>query len=120
MGDRAGKAAGEASAFRAFREAREAGDAELMVQAALSLPSGQRFGAFPGQVPALVYEAYAAAAEPVDRCRLAAALARAWVYGGGAGRAARVPAKTGETPGAGGGQRVPRPAPRPAPLPPRG
>jgi hypothetical protein len=49
---------------------------------AVSLPLGQRFGAHPGQVPALLYEAYAQATAAPRRCRLAAALARAWVYGG--------------------------------------
>jgi hypothetical protein len=53
----------------------------------LSLPSSQRFGAHPGRLPALVHEAYAAAVAPPSRCRLAAALARAWVYGGDAERA---------------------------------
>jgi hypothetical protein len=79
----------QAALFRAFREARDAGDAELMAEAALNLPSGQHFGAHPGQVPALVHEAYAAAAGPASRSRLAAALARAWVYGGDAERAVR-------------------------------
>lgn len=76
-----------AALIRAFREARDSGDIELIEQAALDLPSGQRFGTHPGQVPALVHEAYAAAATPVSRSRLAAALARAWVYGGDAARA---------------------------------
>jgi len=43
--------------------------------------------AHPGQLPALPHEAYAAAVAPSTRCRLAAALARAWVYGGDSGRA---------------------------------
>ncbi|MFJ4796469.1 hypothetical protein [Kitasatospora purpeofusca] len=71
----------------AYERARETGDAELMATAALDLPSGQRFGIHPGRVPALIHEAYAAAVTPVSRCRLAAALARAWVYGGDARRA---------------------------------
>jgi hypothetical protein len=73
--------------IRAFHEARAAGDAGLMEEAALNLLSGQRFGAHPGQVPALVHEAYLAAGQPVSRSRLAAALARAWVYGGDPERA---------------------------------
>jgi len=90
VGDRARHAAdAQAALFRTFREARDAGDVELMAEAALKLPSGQRFGTHPGQVPALVHEAYAAAAEPASRSRLAAALARAWVYGGDAERAVR-------------------------------
>jgi hypothetical protein len=72
----------QASLVRALLAARQAGDAELITSAAVSLPLGQRFGAHPGQVPALLYEAYAQATEAPPRCRLAAALARAWVYGG--------------------------------------
>jgi soluble cytochrome b562 len=73
--------------IQAFHEAREAGDAELMATAALGMPAGQRFGVHPGQVPALVHEAYTVAGSSLSRCRLAAALARAWVYGGDADRA---------------------------------
>ncbi|MGZ4435100.1 MAG: hypothetical protein ACXVW7_15955, partial [Trebonia sp.] len=78
-----------AALIQAFCQARDAGDAGLMEEAALRLPSSQRFGTHPGQLPALVHEAYAAAATPASRSRLAAALARAWVYGGDAGRAVR-------------------------------
>jgi hypothetical protein len=52
------------------------------------MPSGQRFGVYPGQIPALVHEAYSAANSQLARCWLAAALARSWVYGGDAMRAA--------------------------------
>jgi len=76
-----------ASHVEAFAAARAAGDVEAMAVAALALPSTQGFGIHPGQVPALLHEAYAAAVAPATRCRLAAALARAWVYGGDAGRA---------------------------------
>jgi hypothetical protein len=72
----------QAALVRALLAARQAGDAELIENAAVSLPLGQRFGAHPGQVPALLYEAYAQATAAPRRCRLAAALARAWVYGG--------------------------------------
>jgi hypothetical protein len=82
-----GKADARAAAIHAFQQAREAGDAGQMAQAALSLPSGQQFGEHPGQIPALIHEAYAAAADPPTRARLAAALARAWAYGGDAPRA---------------------------------
>src|SRR5205085_202603 len=58
-----------------------------MAAAALRLPSVQRFGVDAGQIPALIHEAYAAADSDEVRCRLAAALARAWVYGGDADRA---------------------------------
>ena len=77
----------QAALIRAYHEARGTGDFDRIERAALSLPSGQQFGAHPGQVPALVHEAYAAAATPLSRCRLAAALARAWAYGGEADRA---------------------------------
>jgi hypothetical protein len=76
-----------AAAVRALREARDAGDAGRMAEAALSLPFGQQFGEHPGQIPALIHEAYSAAPDPSVRARLAAALARAWVYGGDASRA---------------------------------
>jgi len=89
----AARAAGDVDAARAcyieaFGLARGVGDAEAMATAALNLPSTQRFGVHPGQVPALLHEAYSVAVEPAARCRLAAALARAWVYGGDAERAA--------------------------------
>ena len=80
------KADARTAAIRAFHQARDAGDAERMAEAALSLPSGQQFGEHPGQVPALIHEAYVAAAGPPMRARLAAALARAWAYGGDAPR----------------------------------
>jgi hypothetical protein len=69
----------------AFARARDSGDTAGMTAAALRLPSVLEFGAPPGQVPTLIHEAYAAAAGPAGRGRLAAALARAWVYGGGRG-----------------------------------
>ena len=72
----------QAALVRALLAARQVGDAKLIENAAVSLPLGQRYGAHPGQVPALLYEAYAQATAAPRRCRLAAALARAWVYGG--------------------------------------
>jgi hypothetical protein len=78
------KADTRTAAIRAFHQAREAGDAGRM--AALSLPSGQQFGEHPGQIPALIHEAYVAAVGPTTQARLAAALARAWAYGGDAPR----------------------------------
>jgi hypothetical protein len=77
----------QAALIRAYHEAWETGDSGLIEQAALELPSGQQFGAHPGQVPALLYQAYTAAAAPANRSRLAAALARAWAYGAEAERA---------------------------------
>jgi hypothetical protein len=76
------KADAQTAAIRAFHEARDMGDAGRMAEAALGLPSGQQFGEHPGQIPALIHEAYAAAADPSMQARLAAALARAWAYGG--------------------------------------
>jgi hypothetical protein len=76
-----------AAAISALRAARDAGDVAAIIDAVLSLPNGQQFGVHPGQIPALVYEIYAETVEPAARCRLAAALARAWVYGGDATRA---------------------------------
>jgi hypothetical protein len=77
------------AALNALQAARDSGDHDAMARAVLDLPAGQQFGAHPGRIPALVHEAYAAALEPAIRCRLAAALARAWVYGGDPGRAVR-------------------------------
>ena len=73
----------------AFEAARGAGDTEAMADAALAMPAGQRFGVHPGQIPALLHEAYTQTDRVSTRCRLAAALARSWVYGGDAARAAR-------------------------------
>jgi hypothetical protein len=90
----AAQAAGDAEAARtalvaAFDAARAAGDTQAMAAAALAMPASQEFGVYPGQLPALLHEAYEAATTPLDRCRLAAALARSWVYGGDAQRARR-------------------------------
>jgi hypothetical protein len=90
----AARARGDFDAVRAalvaaFADARAAGDGEAMAAAALSMPTSQRFGVHPGQIPALLFEAYEATEEIATRCRLAAALARSWVYGGDAARAAR-------------------------------
>ncbi|MEU0937351.1 hypothetical protein [Embleya sp. NPDC005971] len=80
-------AAARAELLAAYYEARDNGDAEGMAAAALRLPSSQYFGTDAGQVPALIHEAYTVAVGPASRCRLAAALARAWAYGGEARRA---------------------------------
>jgi hypothetical protein len=88
------RAAGDLDAMRtalvaAFDTARAAGDSEAMADAALAMPAVQRFGVHPGQIPALLYEAYTRTESTSRRCHLAAALARSWVYGGDAARAAR-------------------------------
>ena len=90
----AARAAGDVDALRtalvaAFTAARRAEDGEGMAAAALAMPTSQRFGVYPGQIPALLHEAYGATNTLSTRCRLAAALARSWVYGGDAVRAAR-------------------------------
>jgi hypothetical protein len=62
-------------------------DVETLAAAALERASLQRFGDDPGRGPALLHEAYLAAADiSVLRARLAAALARSWVYGNDAHR----------------------------------
>jgi hypothetical protein len=89
----AARVAGDVGAMRsalvaAFEAARSEGDNQAMAAAALAMPASQRFGHYPGQLPALLHEAYQAATEPASKCRLAAALARSWAYGGDAARAA--------------------------------
>jgi hypothetical protein len=70
----------------AFVAARAADDVAAMAAAALGLASLQRFGGPGGRTPALLHEAYLAADSPATRARLAAALARSWVYGNDAAR----------------------------------
>jgi hypothetical protein len=73
----------------AFVAARSADDVGAMAAAALGLASLQRFGGPGGRTPALLHEAYLAAADSLaTRARLAAALARSWVYGNDAARGA--------------------------------
>lgn len=74
--------------LQAFTAAQAAGDVELLERAALQLPSALGFGTHPGQLPALIHQAYAVATTPASRCRLATAVARAWAYGGDPERAA--------------------------------
>ena len=77
-------------AGRRVRRGAAAGDTEAMADAPRwPCRRSQRFGVYPGQIPALLHEAYTAADTPTTRCRLAAALARSWVYGGDARAAAR-------------------------------
>lgn len=71
----------------AFDRARAADDVDGMAAAALGLASLQRFGNPAGRAPVVLHEAYVAAAGlPATRARLAAALARSWVYGNDAHR----------------------------------
>ena len=66
---------------KAYDAARQCRDVEVMGEAALGLAADHSFGAHPGRVPAFLFEAYSCA-DGVARTRLAAALVRAWVYGG--------------------------------------
>ena len=66
-----------------------AGDVDSMAEAARRLPHLVPFGLHPGSLPALIHTAYAAAPDGPHRGVMAAALARAWVYGGDPGRATR-------------------------------
>lgn len=76
-----------AALTEAFEVARSQGDSEAMATAALGFPTAQQFGVHPGRLPALLHEAYVTATAPATRCRVAAALARSWAYGGDARRA---------------------------------
>ena len=81
--------AARAAHYGNFVAARAADNAEAMAAAALGLASLQRFGGPGGRTPALLHEAYLAAADsPATRARLAASLARSWVYGNDAARGA--------------------------------
>ncbi len=66
---------------KAYDAARQTRDVEVMSEAALGLAADHTFGTHPGRVPAFLFEAYSCA-DGVARIRLAAALVRAWVYGG--------------------------------------
>ena len=55
-----------ASLVAAFEDGRAAGDAEAMTAAALEMPRSQQFGAYPGQIPALLHEAYDVLGSCVD------------------------------------------------------
>lgn len=72
---------------RDFRRARDADDLVAMESIALRLPFVQQFGPPPGEIPALIHEVYLRADSTRSRCRLATAMARAWVYGYDAARA---------------------------------
>ena len=87
--DNAAWEAARAAHCDAFVAARAADDTEAMAAAALALASLQRFGGPGGRTPALLHEAYLSAADvPATRARLAAALARSWVYANDAVRGA--------------------------------
>jgi hypothetical protein len=77
-GDVGGARAAFAQAYDAARQIR---NVEAMGEAALGLAADHSFGTHPGRVPAFLFEAYSSS-EGVARTRLAAALVRAWVFGG--------------------------------------
>jgi len=82
-----------AEASRSYDEAAEAArradDHDSWVRAALGAASVQVFGAEPGKLPAVLYDVLARTTDDALRARLAAALARCWVYAGEAERAVR-------------------------------
>src|SRR4051794_12916711 len=78
--------AGRQALVQAFAAARKSGDVEAMADAAFALAADRTFGAPLGSTPAYLHEAYARATGAL-RVRLAAELARTWVYGGEASRA---------------------------------
>ncbi|MGW7681554.1 hypothetical protein ACWGID_12485 [Kribbella sp. NPDC054772] len=65
-------------------------DTELAARtrAVLEAASGHVFGTEPGRLAAELYDVLARTTDDADRARVAAALARCWVYGGHADRAA--------------------------------
>lgn len=85
----AGRGADAARLYdEAGRTARDADDLDGWAAAALGAASVQVFGAEPGRLPALLYDVLTRATDDRLRARLAAALARCWVYAGEAGRGA--------------------------------
>jgi hypothetical protein len=58
----------------------DTGEVDPRTQAALDLAGTYVFGAEPGRIPAVLFEAYEASAEDRDRALLGAALARCWAY----------------------------------------
>ncbi|MDT4978958.1 MAG: hypothetical protein QOG07_837 [Pseudonocardiales bacterium] len=73
--------AARAAFAKAYDTARQTHDVEVMTEAALGMSADHSFGTHPGRVPAFLFEAYSVS-DGVARIRLAAALVRAWVYGG--------------------------------------
>ena len=58
------------------------GDLDAQVTAALGLARCQEYNLTPGALPVRLHEPYARTEDPVQRARLAAALARCWAYTG--------------------------------------
>jgi hypothetical protein len=72
---------------QAITRCRETGDLPGWTRALLGAASTYVFGAEPGRLPAQLYDALVRTTDDADRARLAAALARCWVYAGQAARA---------------------------------
>jgi len=68
--------------------ARAAGDLTTWTEAVLAAASAHVFGTEPGRLPAELYDVLVRTTDDADRARVAAALARCWVYSGRADRAA--------------------------------
>lgn len=73
----------------AITRCREAGDLAGWTRAALGAASVYTFGTEPGKLPAQLYDVLARTTDDPGRARIAAALARCWVYAGHAARATR-------------------------------
>ncbi|HJQ04349.1 MAG TPA: hypothetical protein VJ872_02815 [Nocardioides sp.] len=65
----------------------DTGEVDVRTRAALDLAATYVFGTEPGRIPAVLFEAYDAAAGDRDRALLGAALARLWAYAGERNRA---------------------------------
>src|SRR5690242_2193647 len=59
-----------------------AGDLVAATRAVLALARGQRYNSGPGLLPARLHDVYVRVDDPAARARLAASLARTWVYTG--------------------------------------
>lgn len=73
----------------AITQCRAGDDLTGWTRALLGAASVYVFGAEPGRLPAQLYDALVRTTDDADRARLAAALARCWVYAGQAARAVR-------------------------------
>jgi hypothetical protein len=90
--ERAGADGRGEDAARLYDEAiarcRAADDLAGWTRAALGAAAVYVFGSEPGHLPAQLYNVLVRTTDPADRARIAAALARCWVYAGRARRAA--------------------------------
>jgi hypothetical protein len=86
--DRSNAPGAETLYLQACHEALRSGRPDVLATAALELINRHRFGTAAGQLPALLHAAYRSATDRAERGRLAAAMARLWVYSGESARAA--------------------------------